>query len=44
MDLARADETVQVVNDISEALGGLDVFVNNAGIGAATPFLEPERS
>jgi NAD(P)-dependent dehydrogenase (short-subunit alcohol dehydrogenase family) len=40
VDLARADETVQVVTDISEALGGLDVFVNNAGIGAATPFLE----
>ena len=40
VDLARADETVQVVNDISEALGGLDVFVNNAGVGASTPFLD----
>jgi hypothetical protein len=29
-----------VVQSLTEALGGLDVFINNAGIGSHTPFLD----
>jgi NAD(P)-dependent dehydrogenase (short-subunit alcohol dehydrogenase family) len=36
-DLVGAGETVEV---LAEELGGLDVFVNNAGGGASHPFLE----
>lgn len=40
VDLARADEAEQLVDDLADALGGLDVFLNNAGVGASSPFLE----
>ena len=40
VDVARLPEAADVVDDLAGALGGLDVFVNNAGTGASTPFLE----
>jgi NAD(P)-dependent dehydrogenase (short-subunit alcohol dehydrogenase family) len=40
LDLSDATNGPPVVDDLSEALGGLDVFVNNAGTGDSTPFLE----
>ena len=40
IDVAQLPEAADVVDDLAEALGGLDVFVNNAGTGASTPFLE----
>lgn len=40
MDLTRLPEAADVVDELAEALGGLDVFVNNAGSGDSTPFLE----
>jgi len=36
-DLGRCGD---VVDELAERLGGLDVFVNNAGTGASTPALE----
>jgi NAD(P)-dependent dehydrogenase (short-subunit alcohol dehydrogenase family) len=42
LDLADPRNGPPVVDDLAEALGGLDVFVNNAGTGATTPFLEVE--
>jgi NAD(P)-dependent dehydrogenase (short-subunit alcohol dehydrogenase family) len=40
LDLTRPDEAATVVDDLADALGGLDVFVNNAGTGHSAPFLE----
>jgi len=40
VDVARLPEAADVVDDLAAALGGVDVFVNNAGTGASTPFLE----
>jgi NAD(P)-dependent dehydrogenase (short-subunit alcohol dehydrogenase family) len=40
VDLADATEAGRVVDELAEALGGLDVLVNNAGTGAGAPFLE----
>lgn len=42
LDLTQLPEAVAVVDDLAEALGGLDVLVNNAGTGASAPFLEHE--
>jgi NAD(P)-dependent dehydrogenase (short-subunit alcohol dehydrogenase family) len=42
LDLAAPQTAGVVVDDLAEALGGLDVLVNNAGTGASTPFLELE--
>jgi len=43
--VAQLDTTIvpdcgDVIDTLAEQLGGLDVFVNNAGAGAAQPFLE----
>jgi hypothetical protein len=40
LDLTRLPEAADVVDDLATELGGLDVFVNNAGTGDSTPFLE----
>jgi NAD(P)-dependent dehydrogenase (short-subunit alcohol dehydrogenase family) len=40
VDLERLPESADVVDDLAEAVGGVDVLVNNAGTGASTPFLE----
>jgi NAD(P)-dependent dehydrogenase (short-subunit alcohol dehydrogenase family) len=40
LDLARLPETADVIDDLIQGLGGVDVFVNNAGTGIDSPFLE----
>jgi NAD(P)-dependent dehydrogenase (short-subunit alcohol dehydrogenase family) len=40
LDLADATNGPPVVDELAEALGGLDVLVNNAGTGDDTPVLE----
>jgi NAD(P)-dependent dehydrogenase (short-subunit alcohol dehydrogenase family) len=40
LDLSRLPEAGQVIDELANALGGLDVFVNNAGTGSSAPFLE----
>jgi NAD(P)-dependent dehydrogenase (short-subunit alcohol dehydrogenase family) len=40
LDLADVEQGARVVGELADALGGLDVFVNNAGTGHSTPFLE----
>lgn len=40
LDLTEPSRGAEVVDDLAGALGGLDVLVNNAGTGSATPFLE----
>jgi NAD(P)-dependent dehydrogenase (short-subunit alcohol dehydrogenase family) len=40
LDLSDPTTGPPLVDELAEALGGLDVFVNNAGTGASTPFLE----
>jgi NAD(P)-dependent dehydrogenase (short-subunit alcohol dehydrogenase family) len=40
LDLTDASSGAAVVDDLVDALGGLDVFVNNAGTGASSPFLD----
>ncbi|WP_418960814.1 SDR family oxidoreductase [Streptomyces tritici] len=40
LDLSRLPEAAEVVDVLAERLGGVDVLVNNAGTGTATPFLE----
>ena len=42
LDLERLDEVQGVIGELADALGGVDVFVNNAGTGHSTPFLELE--
>jgi hypothetical protein len=42
LDVSDAPACGQVVDDLAEQLGGLDVFVNNAGTGANEPFLDME--
>jgi len=40
LDLSDATNGPSVIDALAEALGGLDVLVNNAGTGDLTPFLE----
>jgi NAD(P)-dependent dehydrogenase (short-subunit alcohol dehydrogenase family) len=42
LDLLETDTIAPCVREIADALGGLDCFVNNAGAGASTPFLDQE--
>src|SRR4051794_25869142 len=37
MDVAKARETMEQIQQIDEACGGLDLVVANAGLGTATP-------
>src|SRR5918997_6392739 len=40
LELSRLPEAADVIDELVEALGGVDVFVNNAGTGRSAPFLE----
>jgi len=40
VDLAKPSEAATVVGRLADALGGLDVLVNNAGTGSSTAFTE----
>jgi NAD(P)-dependent dehydrogenase (short-subunit alcohol dehydrogenase family) len=40
LDLTHLPEAAAVVDELAGTLGGLDAFVNNAGTGANSPFLE----
>ena len=40
LDLTDLPTAAGVIDDLAEALGGLDVLVNNAGVGTSEPFLD----
>ncbi|CAN5613248.1 SDR family oxidoreductase [soil metagenome] len=40
LDLTDLPRAADVVDELAEALGGVDVFVNNSGTGSSAPFLE----
>ncbi len=40
LDLEQLPDAAVVVDELADALGGLDAFVNNAGMGANAPFLD----
>ncbi len=40
IDLSDVSQGARVVAELADALGGLDVLVNNAGTGSSSPFLE----
>lgn len=40
LDLSRLPDAADVVDELVAALGGVDVFVNNAGMSNKAPFLE----
>ena len=44
VDLHDGEKGALVVSELADALGGIDVFVANAGYGSDTPFLEMEPS
>ncbi|WP_114560763.1 SDR family oxidoreductase [Desertihabitans aurantiacus] len=40
LDTSEIETCGDVVDDLADRLGGIDVFVNNAGTGDSTPFLD----
>ncbi|MEU9237585.1 SDR family oxidoreductase [Streptomyces subrutilus] len=42
LDLTRLPAAADVIDTLAEELGGIDVLVNNAGAGTATPFVDLE--
>jgi NAD(P)-dependent dehydrogenase (short-subunit alcohol dehydrogenase family) len=40
LDLHALGEAGRAIEELADALGGIDVLVNNAGYGSSTPFLE----
>jgi NAD(P)-dependent dehydrogenase (short-subunit alcohol dehydrogenase family) len=42
LDLTALPEAADRIDDLCEALGGIDVLVNNAGAGASTPFVDAD--
>ncbi len=42
LDLTRLPDAARVIDELAEALGGLDVLVNCAGTGHSAPFVDTE--
>jgi NAD(P)-dependent dehydrogenase (short-subunit alcohol dehydrogenase family) len=40
LDTSELDRCGDVIDELADRLGGVDVFVNNAGTGSSTPALE----
>jgi glucose 1-dehydrogenase/3-oxoacyl-[acyl-carrier protein] reductase len=43
-DLQRVDECIRVVNEAVDAMGGLEILVNNAGVSLARSILETDET
>ncbi|MFF7713244.1 SDR family oxidoreductase [Streptomyces sp. NPDC007988] len=44
MDLTRLPSAAEVIEELTTALGRVDVLVNNAGTGTATPYLDLDHA